>query len=375
VKIVSTVQQIASIIPNGIHFSEIMINHSPCASANDAVQKLNAFIGSFKGGGGGVSPDYNLLENKPSINGIELIGDVEIDTERYKAGRNVEIEDAYGNLWINVDGVDGVDDKVNIADIVDALDSSDTQKPLSANMGKELKVMVDAANGSGGFIPPNDFGTATPTQQSFTDYAMNYIFGADAANHDPTELFNGTKVQNLNDYRVWQLANTPNTTPSVFTWEAALVISEAQRNFTANPIVTNEITDNSVTDAKLGSRTLTDATAASTLPATGMLTAILQTVRNCLKWLAAQFDTGTGHSHNGTDSRKVSYSDLNDKPTIPAAQVNSDWNATSGVAQVLNKPNPIVKTAEITGIAFAANEVAAITYSNNNPTVLVFYTE
>lgn len=33
-----------------------------------------------------------------------------------------------------------------------------------------------------------------------------------------------------------------------------------------------------------------------------------------------------------------SYSDLSNKPTIPAAQVNSDWNATSGVAQVLNKP-------------------------------------
>lgn len=34
-----------------------------------------------------------------------------------------------------------------------------------------------------------------------------------------------------------------------------------------------------------------------------------------------------------------SYSDLIDKPTIPAAQVNSDWNATSGVAQILHKPD------------------------------------
>lgn len=33
-----------------------------------------------------------------------------------------------------------------------------------------------------------------------------------------------------------------------------------------------------------------------------------------------------------------SYNDLSDKPTIPAAQVNSNWNATSGVAQILNKP-------------------------------------
>ena len=33
-----------------------------------------------------------------------------------------------------------------------------------------------------------------------------------------------------------------------------------------------------------------------------------------------------------------SYTDLTNKPTIPAAQVNSDWNATSGKAQILNKP-------------------------------------
>ena len=32
------------------------------------------------------------------------------------------------------------------------------------------------------------------------------------------------------------------------------------------------------------------------------------------------------------------YDDLINKPTIPAAQVNSDWDAVSGVAQILNKP-------------------------------------
>jgi hypothetical protein len=32
------------------------------------------------------------------------------------------------------------------------------------------------------------------------------------------------------------------------------------------------------------------------------------------------------------------YNDLDNKPTIPAAQVNSDWNAVSGVAEILNKP-------------------------------------
>lgn len=34
-----------------------------------------------------------------------------------------------------------------------------------------------------------------------------------------------------------------------------------------------------------------------------------------------------------------SYNDLIDKPTIPNAQVNSDWNSSSGVSQILNKPN------------------------------------
>ena len=33
------------------------------------------------------------------------------------------------------------------------------------------------------------------------------------------------------------------------------------------------------------------------------------------------------------------YDDLLNKPTIPSAQVNSDWNAVSGVAEILNKPS------------------------------------
>jgi hypothetical protein len=33
------------------------------------------------------------------------------------------------------------------------------------------------------------------------------------------------------------------------------------------------------------------------------------------------------------------YADLSNTPTIPAAQVNSDWDATSGVSEILNKPD------------------------------------
>jgi hypothetical protein len=39
-----------------------------------------------------------------------------------------------------------------------------------------------------------------------------------------------------------------------------------------------------------------------------------------------------------TQSNNVALDFIKNKPTIPAAQVNSDWNATSGVEEILNKP-------------------------------------
>lgn len=41
---------------------------------------------------------------------------------------------------------------------------------------------------------------------------------------------------------------------------------------------------------------------------------------------------------NSKSNFSGSYNDLTNKPTIPAAQVNSDWNATTGVAKINNKP-------------------------------------
>jgi hypothetical protein len=148
-----------------------------------------------------------------------------------------------------------------LSDILDEKYDRQTGENLAEAVGEHeellqgargnLQVQIDAANGSGGFIPPNDFGTSSPAQQQLTDYAMGYIFGEDAANHNASEIFNGTKVQNLNDNKVWQLANTPDTSPAIFSWEIALNVSIAQRDFTTSPIQTNEIGNGSVTSAKL----------------------------------------------------------------------------------------------------------------------------
>ena len=48
--------------------------------------------------------------------------------------------------------------------------------------------------------------------------------------------------------------------------------------------------------------------------------------------------TKANSSSLATVATSGSYNDLTGTPTIPAAQVNSDWNASSGVAQILNKP-------------------------------------
>lgn len=56
-----------------------------------------------------------------------------------------------------------------------------------------------------------------------------------------------------------------------------------------------------------------------------------------------------------------SYNDLTDKPTIPAAQVNADWNAVSGVAQILNKPTiPTPVTVDQTYDATSTNPQSGV---------------
>lgn len=69
----------------------------------------------------------------------------------------------------------------------------------------------------------------------------------------------------------------------------------------------------------------------------------------------------TGDTLNGLSlvAYSDSYTDLTNQPSIPAAQVNSDWNASSGVAQILNKPTipsvPVSSVFSRTGAVVSAN--------------------
>lgn len=84
-----------------------------------------------------------------------------------------------------------------------------------------------------------------------------------------------------------------------------------------------------VTDVKVdGTSVVTAGVANITMPTVPTKTSQLQN------------DSGFVESSSlATVATTGSYSDLSGKPSIPAAQVNSDWDAVSGVAQILHKPD------------------------------------
>src|ERR1039458_3814104 len=59
-----------------------------------------------------------------------------------------------------------------------------------------------------------------------------------------------------------------------------------------------------------------------------------------------------------------SYTDLSSKPSIPAAQVQTDWNASSGIGVLLNKPS--IPAAQVNS---DWNSVAGVSQISNKPSL------
>ena len=60
------------------------------------------------------------------------------------------------------------------------------------------------------------------------------------------------------------------------------------------------------------------------------------------------------------------YNDLSNKPTIPAAQVQSDWTASSGMGEILHKPT-LATVATSGSYSDLSNTPNVVTYSGNIP--------
>lgn len=60
------------------------------------------------------------------------------------------------------------------------------------------------------------------------------------------------------------------------------------------------------------------------------------------------YSNGVETNRVAVQNLPVAYSSITGKPVIPAAQVNSDWNASSGVTQILNKPTiPTINDSQL----------------------------
>jgi len=77
---------------------------------------------------------------------------------------------------------------------------------------------------------------------------------------------------------------------------------------------------------------------------------------------SGQVLTSTGSTISWTTPFDGDYNSLSNLPTIPAAQVNSDWNATSGAARILNKP----VVPPLPSVTTNAAGTAALSYNSVN---------
>ena len=81
-----------------------------------------------------------------------------------------------------------------------------------------------------------------------------------------------------------------------------------------------------------------------------------------LSGTSGQVLSSTGTSINWITPFDGDYTSLTNRPTIPAAQVNADWNATSGVAVILNKPT----VPPLTSLVVNSAGTPSLTFNGGN---------
>ena len=135
--------------------------------------------------------------------------------------------------------------------------------------------------------------------------------------------------------------NTPTDSPSEANNYLTFIKSITQQGFNVSLVNDEETPGNTYyygTDAEgvKGWHQLIDniGLTCETLPDCAVIISIVDDIAALQAEIALKANT----ADLGATAFSNDYTDLDNKPTIPAAQVNSDWNAVSGVAQILNKP-------------------------------------
>lgn len=199
---------------------------------------------------------------------------------------------------------------ITVPNVINNVTSTSTSDALSANQGKVLQDQIDDLKAMGRFLSlwdcetgmPISFPLATPYNYQTWDYFL--VENVDTTtNYRPNGVqYTGTASTTVetDEVEVWDLY--------IYDWAVWLL----QINH-----------GKSVSFANLAGQPSDNTALANALNAKADVSSL------------------------ATVATSWSYNDLTNKPTIPSAQVNSDWNANSGVAQILNKPTIPTNTSQL----------------------------
>ena len=264
------------------------------------------------------------------VNGISLLGSgVSTGAVNFKSGANVTVSGSGNDITISSSYTDT---NQTIKGNGTAFSANDAVNIVG---GGATTVAADTTNKKITISTP----AVTDTNQ--TVQGNGIAFGADAV----VNIVGGGATTVTADTTNNKITiNTPAVTDTNQKVKAGSVTFGADDtvNFEGGGIVsvTGDATNDKITISASHQSIKTLDTTATTAQSTSASEAISGSGKVTLHKVAK---TGTYSDLIGTPSFATvatsgSYNDLSNKPTIPAAQVNANWNATSGVAQILNKP-------------------------------------
>ena len=257
--------------------------------------------------------------------------------------------------------------KADASDIPDVSDMETKTHAAEAYQPKGSYLTSEAADAA--YQPKGEYATAAQLEgKADASTLNNYVTSVDAAaTYQPKGSYATTEqleakadASTLNNYvtsvdaaATYQPKGSYATTEQLEAKADATDIpdvSDMETKTSAAATYQPKLTEAQLAAANSGVTTTTVAQVGANMNAISLLDAGKQNLIDAEHPLSAELVDGLAPV-----ATSGSYVDLSNKPQIPAAQVNADWNATEGVAQILNKPSVYTQSETDTLLNAKAN--------------------
>ena len=329
---------------------------------NGEILKYDADQGKWVNGtasGGGGTSDYTDLTNKPKINGVTLSGSKTgadlglVDAEAGKGLSENDFTDAEKTKLSGIESGAEVNVQADWEQSDDTADDYIKNKPTIP--AAQVNADWDAASGVAQIL--NKPTIPTVNDATLTIQKNGASVGAFTANASSNATINITVPTSAADVSALPASTKYGATLTLAIDSSTYVVTATLKDQDGNTLGTAQTVDlpletmvvSGSYDAQTEKIILTLKNGSTVGFSVAALVSGLQSEITAQSPLDADLvDDSTSTNKFVTAADKTawdaksdfsgSYNDLTDKPTIPAAQVNSDWRASSGVAQILNKP-------------------------------------